>query len=43
MGIDAMTEHRVETDGAKLTVYFDGPDWDGAPTAALGAFTCKRR
>jgi hypothetical protein len=36
-----MTEHRVETDGAKLTLYLDGPDWEGEPTATLGAFTCR--
>jgi hypothetical protein len=37
----AMTGQKLETDGAALTVYLDAPDWNGAPTAALGAFTCK--
>jgi hypothetical protein len=36
-----MTEQVFETDGAKLRVYLDAPDWNGAPTAAIGAFSCK--
>jgi hypothetical protein len=36
-----MTHTLYETDGARVTVYLDAPDWVGAPTAALGAFTCK--
>ncbi|MEL6643397.1 MAG: hypothetical protein AAFQ79_05635 [Pseudomonadota bacterium] len=36
-----MTIHRLKCDGAKLTVYLDGPEWDGAATAAIGEFSCK--
>ncbi|MBU2981678.1 hypothetical protein KO498_07595 [Lentibacter algarum] len=36
-----MTQHVFQAEGAKLTVFLDGPEWDGAPTATIGAFTCK--
>ena len=36
-----MTSRVFQNDGAKITVYLDGPAWDGAPTAALGGFACK--
>lgn len=36
-----MMKETIQTDGAKLSVYLQGPDWDGAPTAAIGDFSCK--
>jgi hypothetical protein len=36
-----MTEHVIDAEGAKLRVYLEAPDWNDAPTAAIGAFTCK--
>lgn len=36
-----MTEQVFQTEGAKITAYLDGPQWDGAPAATVGAFTCK--
>lgn len=36
-----MTRETLETEGATLTVYFDGPDWDGAPSATIGDFSCQ--
>lgn len=38
-----MTQHSFRADGAKITVYLDGPVWDGKPTAAVGAFACKTK
>lgn len=38
-----MTQHSFRADGAKITVYLDGPMWDGKPTAAVGAFACKTK
>lgn len=35
-----MTNRTLRTDGAKLTVYLDGPQWDHLPTAAFGEFSC---
>lgn len=36
-----MTKHAFRTDDAKITVYLDGPAWDGMPAATLGGFSCK--
>jgi len=36
-----MTQETFRADGAKITVYLDGPLWDEVPTATLGSFTCK--
>ena len=36
-----MNTQVFKTDGAKITVFLDGPDWDGAATATVGAFSCK--
>lgn len=30
---------RIQAGGARITLYPDGPDWQGAPTATLGNFT----
>lgn len=34
-------KHLLKTDNGKLVIYLDAPDWDGAPAAAFGDFTCK--
>ena len=31
----------IKTEGARVTLYPDGPDWQGAPAATLGNFTSK--
>lgn len=31
-----MTRERLKTDGASLTVWLDGPEWDGRPAATIG-------
>lgn len=31
----------LKSDGAKLKIWPDGPEWDGAPTATIGGFSCK--
>ncbi|PRY75489.1 hypothetical protein CLV80_11276 [Yoonia maritima] len=36
-----MKKQSFHIDGAKVTVYLDGPAWDGKPSATLGAFSCK--
>lgn len=36
-----MTQQTFKTDGAKITAFLDGPEWDGAPAATVGKFTCK--
>lgn len=36
-----MNTHVFRTDGAQITAYLDAPEWDGAPTAALGALKFK--
>jgi hypothetical protein len=36
-----MTGQKLETDGARLTLYLDGPDWNGERAATLGQFTCR--
>lgn len=36
-----MTPTIFRADGAKVTVYLDGPDWNGRPAATVGGFTCK--
>jgi hypothetical protein len=36
-----MTGVLFRTDDARITVFSDGPIWDGAPTATVGAFRCK--
>ncbi len=38
-----MTKDVVKTDGAKLTVYWDGPTWEGRVTATLGDIAFKSR
>lgn len=38
-----MTERVFETDGAKLRVYLNAPDWDGTRSAAIGAFTSQNK
>ena len=36
-----MTTKIFKTENAKLTVYPNGPEWDGVPAAAFGDFSCK--
>lgn len=36
-----MTPQQFKTEDATVTVYLDGPAWDGAATATLGKFSCK--
>ncbi len=36
-----MTKENIQTDGAKLCVYLQGPDWDGVPAATIGDFSCQ--
>ena len=36
-----MTQQVFKTDGAKITAYLDGPDWNGHVAATIGGFTCK--
>ncbi len=36
-----MTKETIKTADAKLTVYLNGPNWEGAPTATFGDFSCK--
>jgi hypothetical protein len=36
-----MTEQSFRIDGAKITAFLEGPDWDGMPTATVGGFSCK--
>lgn len=36
-----MTKETVKTADAKLTVYLNGPNWDGVPAATFGDFSCK--
>jgi len=36
-----MTKKIIKTADAKLTVYLNGPDWDGNPAATFGDFSCK--
>ncbi len=38
-----MANHQFTADGAKITVFLDGPTWENSPTAALGKFTCVTR
>ncbi|WP_424944572.1 hypothetical protein [Aliiroseovarius crassostreae] len=38
-----MTQQCFRADGAKITAYLDGPEWDGRPTATVGAFVCKTK
>ncbi|MGB0958952.1 MAG: hypothetical protein ACPGVK_01775 [Halocynthiibacter sp.] len=35
-----MNKQEFTSDGAKVTVYLDGPNWNNKPTATLGKFTC---
>lgn len=35
-----MIQQTFQTDGARISAYLDGPQWQGAPTATLGKFTC---
>ncbi|MDN5786900.1 hypothetical protein [Pseudorhodobacter sp.] len=36
-----MTGQVFRVDGAKITAWLDGPEWDGAASATVGAFACK--
>lgn len=36
-----MTQHIFRNDNAKVTVFLDGPDWDGQACATLGKFASK--
>lgn len=36
-----MTQQVFRAEGAKATVWLDGPDWEGAPAATVGGFACK--
>jgi hypothetical protein len=36
LGNVAMTGQKLETDGARLTLYLDGPDWNGEPCGDPG-------
>ncbi|UWR04674.1 hypothetical protein K3740_08360 [Ruegeria conchae] len=36
-----MTKETIKTADAKLTVYLNGPNWDGIPAATFGEFCCK--
>lgn len=36
-----MTKETIQTDGAKLSVYLQGPDWDDVPAATIGDFSCQ--
>lgn len=38
-----MTQHTFQSDDAKITVYLDGPDWDGVASATVGGFSCKTK
>jgi hypothetical protein len=35
-----MTTQQFKTEGAKVTVYLDGPTWQDRPAATLGKFSC---
>ncbi|WP_170350515.1 hypothetical protein [Ruegeria atlantica] len=36
-----MTKETIKTADAKLTVYLNGPNWEGVQAATFGDFTCK--
>lgn len=36
-----MMQQIFRAEGAKCTVFLEGPPWDGAPAATIGAFSCK--
>lgn len=36
-----MNTETVKNNVAKVTIYYDAPDWKGQPAAALGDFSCK--
>lgn len=36
-----MTQQVFKADGARITAWLDGPEWEGAASATLGAFACK--
>lgn len=36
-----MIKETLKIDGAKVSIYYDAPDWNDKPTAALGDFSCK--
>ncbi|MDN5567880.1 MAG: hypothetical protein L0G27_03870 [Paracoccus sp. (in: a-proteobacteria)] len=38
-----MTERIFRTEGARITAFSDGPDWDGHPATTVGAFSCTSR
>lgn len=36
-----MNNETLKIDGAKVTIYYDAPDWEGKPAVAFGDFSCK--
>ncbi len=36
-----MSKETLKINGAAVSIYLDAPDWDQAPTAAFGDFSCK--
>ena len=36
-----MTQETLKTDGARLTLFWEGPEWDARPTATLGDIAFK--
>lgn len=36
-----MSGESLKIDGGRLTMYFEAPQWEGRPTAALGGFSCQ--
>lgn len=36
-----MRKTMLKVEGAKLTIYLDGPDWEGETAAAIGEFACQ--
>lgn len=38
-----MTKEVLKTDGGRLTLYWDAPEWDGVPTVAIGDIAFRSR
>ena len=36
-----MTHHSFRAEGARITLWLDGPLWEGCATATVGSFACK--
>lgn len=36
-----MSNETLKIDGAKITIYYEAPAWEGKPAAAFGGFSCK--